>query len=483
MKSRKVYRFVGYGPETNLGVHDSCVDNLERGIFERIFTVKGKAPLQTTGAIVKERLGTFTRRVKHLLPHSNPLSIQAFLETYDTARLRNRYSAASVQYLSRGVDRLNARVKSFVKAEKINFTEKEDPAPRIINPREYVYNLAVGIYIKAIEKEVYKAIARVFREVTVAKGLNALECGRLVEKKWSKYSDPVAVGLDASRFDQHCRVPILRWEHGVYLSAFRGEHHQELSKLLSYQLRNGGRSFTADGNVAWEVDGCRMSGDMNTGLGNCLIMCALVWTYARSVGVKCSLLNNGDDCVVILERTDLTRFTTELQTWFAEMGYEMKVEDPVDEIEKIVFCQTQPVWTPQGYTMVRQYGVSFAKDLTSLKDITTQGGFDKYRNLVSQCGLAAYRNIPVHSAFYESLGRGTNEIPNESIDGGLRWLASRMDSPVGVADGTRFSYWRAFGVDPSQQLAIESWLDGMNPAFHKPVLQEDWSYSEAWGLG
>jgi hypothetical protein len=52
---------------------------------------------------------------------------------------------------------------------------------------------------------------------------------------------------------------------------------KELAELLKWQLQNKGFARTIDGLIKYSVEGCRMSGDMNTALGNCTIMCALVY--------------------------------------------------------------------------------------------------------------------------------------------------------------------------------------------------------------
>lgn len=69
-------------------------------------------------------------------------------------------------------------------------------------------------------------------------------------------------------------VQALKWEHSIYNAMFRSD---ELAELLGWQLTNKGFARTTDGLIKYEVKGCRMSGDMNTALGNCMIMCALVY--------------------------------------------------------------------------------------------------------------------------------------------------------------------------------------------------------------
>jgi hypothetical protein len=51
------------------------------------------------------------------------------------------------------------------------------------------------------------------------------------------------------------------------------------------------------------------------------------------------LANNGDDCVIIIEKRHLKKLD-DLPSWFLTMGFRMEVEKPVYEFEQIEFCQT-----------------------------------------------------------------------------------------------------------------------------------------------
>lgn len=135
---------------------------------------------------------------------------------------------------------------------------------------------------------------------------------------------------------------------------------KELADLLEYQLVNFGFARTVDGLIKYKVDGCRMSGDMNTALGNCMIMCALVWTFMtdlRRTSGECppfEFVNNGDDVVLFVEQRDSSLVLDQLPQWFLEMGFTMKVEDPVFRLEHIEFCQMVPLEVKPGdWTMVR----------------------------------------------------------------------------------------------------------------------------------
>ena len=142
---------------------------------------------------------------------------------------------------------------------------------------------------------------------------------------WERYACPTAVGLDASRFDQHINKLLLKFEHMVYKmwSELEGDDLPPLWILLQAQLDNCGIYVGMDGILRYKVDGCRMSGDMNTSLGNVIIMCSLMYSFFEHKNMlgEISLLNDGDDCVIIMERSNVEWFLEGLEDWFLEMGW------------------------------------------------------------------------------------------------------------------------------------------------------------------
>jgi hypothetical protein len=466
-------------------VHDSSVETAFRAILERVFLVKDKilgfarCPKPLPGAFGKLR--EFKTLLVSEVPSTARWTYQRFVDSY-TGRKYTLYSNAMKTLLTRGVRRSDAFLSSFVKAEKLNLTSKPDPTPRIIQPRGPVYNTAVGVFLKPLEGVIYKGIMKVFHEPTVFKGMNAQQQGALLAQKWSRFAKPVAVGIDASRFDQHVSRDALEWEHSVY-TTIMGD--PEFAKLLRWQLDNKGFVRCGDGTIRYEVNGSRMSGDMNTALGNCLIMCALVWEYMRSLGLGVddyALANNGDDCVVIFEEHHLVAFQQGLDGFFLEFGFEMTVEDPCYELEAIEFCQCHAVWTPYGYTMVRDPRVCIDKDLITYKwmEVQTRQGWDLLRKSISDGGTALAGCIPVLGAFYAYVGRNVQRHKNKRGQElvkteitGFDMLARNMsfvrEEP---ADKTRLSFYRAFGWSPDEQTALEEAYDSCTPRWGPPQLGE-----------
>lgn len=443
---------------SDFGVHNSSVTNLERAILERVFFVqldKRFQPPPKPTVDIDTRLHDFTKMFLKRVNPTTRWNNQQFADSY-TGRKRTLYQKAVDSLVGSEVNRRDAYVDAFVKAEKINFSAKPDPAPRLIQPRRPRYNVAVGVYIKPIEHKIYKNIDRVFGATTVAKCMNASQMGAVFHEKWKKYTFPVAVGLDASRFDQHVSVDLLNWEHSIYLSFFLGRDKKRLKKLLSWQLENKACGKARDGIIKYVAKGCRMSGDMNTGLGNTLIMCGLVWTYMEELGFDYDLVNNGDDCVLVFDRHNLP-LIDDLPRWFLEAGFTMKVETPVFCLEEIEFCQMHPVFDGLDYVMVRDIVTCLSKDMVTMKAVDVKASWAYQCQAISDCGMAAYGNMPIFNELYNTLNVGYHK--SYVVESGLGWMSRGMNKCYAVpTPAIRNSFFKAFGIIPDRQIAMEAYL-------------------------
>lgn len=470
---RRVYHILGTGPALQYIVHNNSFHNVRRGIAERVLYIKTidgeyEPTVKPVAKVFQERMLEFRSKIRKHLPSTTPIPRDQFPLLYK-GRRQTVYALAVISLSLKAVERRDSFLKAFVKAEKILWavaaavscvTAKVDPAPRLIQPRDPRYNVEVGRYLKPYEGLVYKAIGKVWGDVTVAKGLNATQRGTLIEAKWNHFRNPIAVGIDASRFDQHVSATALEWEHSVYHLM---NDSAEFKRLLSWQVHNRGSAYTREGKVTYKVNGCRMSGDMNTALGNCLLMSAMVWSYSQSCGIDSKLINDGDDCVVFMERRMMSRFVDGLDNWFKGMGFNMKVEKPVTRLEEIEFCQCRPIWTPEGYVMVRNIRQSLGKDSTSIKPLDSERIFRKWCGEVGDCGISLTGGIPVVSEFYNLLIRTCGGLRSLRLgydpvfETGMRMMAKGMHRDnLRIHNKTRVSFYYAFGVQPDMQVLWES---------------------------
>lgn len=465
--------------------HDSSLNNVVNGLMTRLYMVKdgqgGFAPTPTPAPGAWKRMGVAMKRLQRNLPKLSPWTMDEFVNSYHGDQRQRRYADAANDLRFRPVTRKDAQMDTFIKTEKLY---KLSADARLIQPRNARYNVRLGRFIKQAEPLISPAIARLWGQThTVTKGLNALDTGRLMSTLWSQFKDPVAVGLDASRFDQHCSVQALAWEHRAYTYMF--SNNPELRKLLSWQLRNSGRAYTSDGyKVSYERKGSRMSGDMNTGIGNCIIMSCMVWAYAQSHSLNCRLVNNGDDCVLFLDRHDLHKLD-DVKPWFSDLGYTMTVEDPCYELETIEFCRCHPVLTSRGWTMVRNFPNSMSRDAVVIKKLPTIPSYGHWLKSVAEGGLALTSGVPVLSAYYSML-LGTAFLINPKArtvnDSTLRSGMSRMsrgmaDTESVITDEARLSFAAAFSISPDVQIKLEQ---AFTPHYTNTMVRHGHPSDSAW---
>ncbi len=458
VKQRCITKITGLGPVTTLGVHNGDIRTLKTALLERMYFCKigsgYEAAPEIRDAVIQERLGYFAQAVSQF--RAWPSTMDEVVDMY-TGRKKTIYANAAEEYRRRGLRRDDAYINAFVKVEKVN----PGKAPRCIQPRKPVYNIRVGRYIKSVEHRLYKEIAKVFGDgPVVMKGFTTQGVARVMRGKWDSFSDPVAIGLDATKFDMHVCEAMLRWEHGVYERVYGGS--KELRRLLSWQRHNIGRGRCEDGWLRYKVRGKRASGDMNTALGNCLIMCAMIHAYSKVRGVATKLVNNGDDCVVFMERRDIQMFCQGLSGWFFELGFRMTQEPVVDEFERIEFCQMKPIKTIHGWNMVRNIPTALQKDTLCVMPLDSQSA-PKWMQAVGEGGLALCSGVPVMQSFYLAyLRHGVKSRIADSVwmDSGLSRMRGDMESKAAeVTDEARLSVFTAWGITPDEQLALEEYYD------------------------
>lgn len=459
-KERAVYIVGGIGNDdrtlcTNAAdVMTTCAAIAERMIYAKI----GGKLLKRAGRS-KEYfdgiLGGFKKLVVKAAGRTfHPVTPQEFVDSY-TGRKRTLYANYLEDYLESGVQRMHAMFRTFMKVEKV----PTGKSPRTIQPRSPIFNIGLGRYLKHAEKPIFRAISRVFgQKYTVFKGLNAVEMGTELRKLWDHFVDPVALGIDASRFDASVDIGLLEHEHSLYNMLF---HDKELSRLLRMQLHNVGVAYCHDGIVRYTVTGGRGSGDMNTSLGNSYIMCALIWVWLQKIGVNAKLANNGDDCVVIMERGDQARFEEGFAEYASSLGFVMVVEDSVDEFELIEFCQTHPVFDGVKWRMVRNFDSAREKDSMCLFPLETPGAIGSWLYAVGECGMALTAGIPVFQEMYQAFMRnGKPSKMSEAVfmQSGAKMMSAGMDGKwVEVSTEARVSFFSAFGVTPDEQVALEEY--------------------------
>nr|WPR18365.1 MAG: RNA-dependent RNA polymerase [Chemarfal virus 66] len=465
--ARSYYEFPAAGCDKGYVCQNNSLGNLLAGLEGRVFNIVTKTGVLAPppkpkrgefGTLMRPAFSALQGQVRRI----PSLSVREFVMQAPSHK-RKVYERAAELFMRIGVRPMDWKVKTFVKFEKLLKKPGKVRVPRVIQPRSPVYSLALGRFTRPIEHQLYGWLNSIWGGVTVMKGLTPEQVGAEVYGKWSSFPNPVAVGLDASRFDQHVSRDALRWEHAVYLMC---NDSPDFEFLLSKQLKNQGVAYSEGKKLTYETDGCRMSGDMNTGMGNCLLMCSMMYSYCKRhglrPGVDVHLLNNGDDCVLILDQKNFGKLKN-IGPWFLRLGFTMEEELPVTVLEEIEFCQSQPVCVDGQWLMVRSLK-ALSKDSLCLLE---EGQLGAWLGAVGRAGLALTGGVPIYQSVYSSYMRSGFEEKGVTrnrllADSGFMRAAVGMRRRVGViSDETRVSFWRAFGVTPCHQIAIEEYYESL----------------------
>lgn len=436
--------------------HRDCTCNEFVALRNRVV---GAVPEPTGSGL--SMLEAEARRISRQIPRVERMTADAFCKHY-SGRTRSRYTAA-VESLERiPLDiRKEGGIKAFVKSEKFNPSAKVNPDPRMIQARSPRFNVEVGRYLKVIEHHLYRLKSDKGLPL-LGKGLSMQERGKVLRQIWDSYEEPVCVSLDGSRWDQHISKEVLEVEHGVYLRSCPDEY---FAALLKEQLHN--RCITSRG-WKYRTRGKRMSGDMNTALGNCLLMVIMCRAYMRSIGLKGDIFDDGDDVLLLFEKESLNLVLNTAPGAFLEFGQEIKVENVSTMFEKIEWCQGHPVLGPGGdYQMVANWRKVLSQSSAGTRywhEPTTR--FDMGFS-VGQCLYALYPGIPIIGKFAMRLcdqGKLNRDIYN--VDWMHKIGRARLIEQLGSLEyteptiETRTSFKEAFGVDEVDQIHIEQDLDG-----------------------
>lgn len=373
----------------------------------------------------------------------------------------------------------HARINGFLKCENVPYKPSTDSKigdkPRMIMARHPVFLSHLLTAMKPLEHAFYHGrwLFNRYQKHTCAKSMDPLKRMVVLMEMVKSLESPVVVGLDGSAFDAHVTPGALKAEWKFYGKVWKGAGYnpariKELMRMGKAQLRNKAFIRTDDGIVKATVLGNRMSGDLNTGLGNSVLQSAFIAAAMKKCGVPekhWRMLVDGDDAVLMMSG-EYKWVAAQLPAIFESFSQEVKV-DYVEDItpetmEKIEFCQSRPVKVGDTWRLIRSpYKVYNGYKMVNLW-YRTQKEVRQFMSTVAPAELIMAAGIPVHQALFKCMHRiSGDEKPAEVISRRF-WLRQclRVEALIPhtehIALSTRRSYGLAFGVSIAQQLMIES---------------------------
>lgn len=442
-------------------VHANCPHNEVASLLKRTMGPLPDAVFRPLGSDVSQSFRRLRRVARRLGVVKWDLLQTAM--SYK-GRLGRRYVEAERSLRVDGpIDKWDSYLRPFLKAEKFNAVEKF-AKPRMIFPRSPRFNLSLASRLKPFEHCLWgRLTARMFSVPggvgrIVAKGLNPRQRANLIVRKFRAQDDAVVFEVDGKGFEAHVGPHQLKEEHGVYRAAFPGD--RGLAALLHAQLRLEGKLTCG---AKFSREGGRASGDFNTGMGNSLIMLAVVDAVLRKYAPSYDMLVDGDNALVFLPRACVSRvlsvFASEV---LQQSGHEVTLETPTSVIEGITFGQSHPVFLggQLGWTMVRDPRKVLSNALASHRWLREPAFAREWIRGVASCELSLALGVPMLQSWALELQRywggpeGVRAFPHEDYFYMGGWFARACEAKP-VSAESRLSFSRAFGLSPEAQVAFE----------------------------
>jgi len=359
----------------------------------------------------------------------------------------------------------DAELKAFVKQEKVSLGEQKDP--RIIQARGPRYNILVMQYLRSVERELGNLKLVPWGVGATCKGLSSHGRAKRYLRMVGQFSDPVVIGLDASRFDMHVSQWLLKEEHKLYCALYPKDRW--LPALLKLQLQN--RGITMRAQMRYSNPGGRASGDVNTSLGNHVIMMACAYAALGDLPPRTwDMLCDGDDCLVVCERRILDAVQARIEPGFLQFGLRVVCELPVAPY-KVEHCQAR-LYRPWGQQprFVRnptKAVANFASHYHWLHNVTAAR---RYFATLACAEHTCQPGIPIFWAmakkYHEFACGSTCYDMQRSMD--LSWRVSlegglKAYEEIRPDANARIAFAEAFDMSVEEQLVLESTI--LNLAF------------------
>lgn len=357
-----------------------------------------------------------------------------------------------------GLEKNDSRVKMFLKDDKYHTPEYK--APRCIQYRNKRYGLRLATFLHPIEHHVMGVKHN--GTYVFAKGRNMKQRGRDIAAKL--LPNWVAISMDHSKFDSHVNEKLLKLEHWYYTRCI---NDPELKRLLGWQCINRG---STKNNTRYVTKATRMSGDQNTGLGNCIINYAMTKALLNQLKIPHNLYIDGDDFIVFVHKKHQHLIEP---AWYTQFGMKTTTDQVTSVLEHIDFCQCRPVYDGDSYTLVRNPTRLIARLPWIVGPIHGRNPWDIIAS-TAQCEISLGYGLPIG----QYIGRSVYEFATNmggtfkaNCVSDYRHLRERMKAgklqPVECAPGVRASYERAWGISIPHQHVIE------NASIDHPT-EEEW---------
>lgn len=390
------------------------------------------------------------------------------------------YSAKAAEKMEDNDMTLMVKVEFYIEPDKT-------PRPIVFGAKHNI--LELGRFMKPIEHHLLTfQFQKYFRDTPkFAKGRSLVQRGQDIDYILSRFSNPIIMSIDGSKFDGHV-TPGQRRLENYFMTKFYD--NQNFADLLNASIVVRGKGTRTK--VKLQSNGNRLSGTPQTALGNCIIMmCAVgsffqhykqLFTRTDSNQLPFDMYDDGDDCLLFIEKENAEKVKEMLKPWYAQLGHELKYEQISSKMSDIYFCQSKILYTPKP-RMVRRPDTLFWKSLCTYKYHHNPTALKRWVKAVAIGMHATHPGIPLYQHYAKKLGSLVTAVEPFSLE----FLDSHYLKYEGIGDvfckeydftitpinpQTRATFEDAFGISPDRQIEIEEKLERLNLdfIFDKPTL-------------
>ena len=252
--------------------------------------------------------------------------------------------------------------------------------------------------------------------------MNALEKAQAIHRLTT--ISEIGLEIDFSRFDRSLSTKLLEHtEHAIYRRCLPSA----ISQMMTLQLKNYVRTRN---NAVYMIDGTRMSGDVNTSIGNCLVNACLI----RSLGIKLTQVKiEGDDMLAAVTKAQRDQLDLDI---LRKAGTDPVARVlPIDEAE---FCSRRLIFTPHGPRLCRDPRREIRRTGYSIHGETEMEKLER--------GIQEWEGLPMFGPLYQS-------------------RANIRITPVSAE--TRISFAKAWEISQDEQRKFEE-----DPEFRETFAEE-----------
>ncbi|UHM27702.1 MAG: RNA-dependent RNA polymerase [Fushun diaea subdola tombus-like virus 2] len=371
------------------------------------------------------------------------------------AMKRRRFGKGMELYFREGVKEKHSNITMMPKLEFYDVEKipiKEDRGIQFRNP---VYNAALARHLHNIEPAIYRALVNKDGTPIVAKGYSTIERAMIMHEMAKRFKKPMFVMADHSRFDAHVNPKLLLEEHRTYLRL--RNYSGELKELLKWQESSTGFSH---GGIKYKVKGKRMSGDLNTALGNTLLNWAMLDSYCKDSDIDANIFLDGDDSIMCMEEQEIPS----LSEYCAQFGMETVVEI-TDDIRKAEFCQCRVIYTKRGPVMCRNPFKVLECMTKCPRRLMTEAEQNAVLSASALGELMQSPGLPMLAPACAALHRIANCAPAfQTVDAFYSFQKRETRAVVEeVDDFARVDLEVAWGIPLGDQLAVEAYYTQQVP--------------------